>query len=487
MLIFWAMLADWMSIIGREKFLNTRIAADFDTAFILKWGGDYGPLSLRGEFWRLITSVFLHFNFVHLALNMLFLWRLGKPLDRIFGRAQALAIFLVTGAAASLASLAWHPMDLSAGSSGAIHGQGGVLIALLVLARPRLNLSRRDIIVTLIWLVLLVPFGVLSGHPSKHTDYAAHVGGVVSGLLVGAALAGTLRLSQAEGVHQQNQLLRFGAVALVAVLAFVTQRRSHAVTEPVPEISFATPGSDSPAGKSPVKQVFLNLKGDPKLVHRFSTFLNLELEEDGIAIAKDRTEADAVINGEVHIKAERRDLAFRVIEMQITANGDVERSSSCTTVRSDEDDDFFKTSARDVARKLRDKYPDARTVSLDTASDMTASTEFGKDFLEQLKTSGFTVAPSTPADVAVRIKLAVQKVSVDENSTAYDIKAVSRNGTGLFNSHGSGVTSTGLADASQGACAVSWMYRYQGDPLLAAARDLANSFRTPNTTVPAGH
>lgn len=487
--IFYALVIHWNTVVGNEKFLNTRIGADFDTALLLDWGADYGPLTLRGEFWRLITSIFLHANIVHLALNMLFLWRLGKPVDRIFGRTQAITIFLLTGAAGSMTSLAWHPVQVSVGASGAIYGQGGVLIALLALARGRLNLSRRNITVILIWLILLVPFGLLSGHPSKYIDYVAHAGGTVSGLLIGAALAGTLRLAPAERIDRQNQLLRFASVAWVAIFAFVTQRTSLVRQKPDSLTSVSIPVFDPTAGKSPVKQVFLTLKGDAKLVHRFSTFLNLELEDRGITIAKNAPEADTVINGEVHAEAERKNIGVRLIEMQITANGKVNKSNSCGTVNDTEAGDFFQGSAGDVAHQLREQYPEARTLSLDKASEMAASQEFSSAFPGELKSFGFTLVPSTPADIAVRIKIAAQKVSMDENLTVYDIKAVSRDGTVLFDDHGSGPTSARSTEAPPAVCpdyfvAIDLMYRYQNDPLLAAARQLADKLRVPNSTLP---
>lgn len=488
--IFYALLAHWRSVAGNEKFLQTGIGADFDRALLLEWGADYGPLTLRGEFWRLVISIFLHANIVHLALNMLFLWRLGKPLDRIFGRAQALALFLLTGAAGSMASMAWHPMQASVGSSGAVYGQGGVLIALLALARGRLNLSRRNITVILIWLVLLVPFGLLSGHPSKYTDYAAHAGGIVSGLLIGAALAGTLRLSQAERVDRQTQLLRFATVAWIAVFAFVTQWSGKTIKEPYEASSFSMTEPNFAASKAPVKTVFLDLKGDPKLVHRFSTFLNLELENDGIAIAKSSPEADAVIDGEVHAKSERKNLGFGVIETQISANSSVEKMESCASVSTAEEGDFFQGSAGYVASQIRDKYPGARTVSLDTASDMAASQGFGSAFPGELKTSGFTVVRSAPADITVRIHLVAQKISVDESLAAYDIRVVTPKGAAMFNKHGTGVLFARFTGAPPAVCSLSFAdlrWLYENDPLFAAARELASNLRVPNSTLVSHH
>src|SRR5437016_10812037 len=65
-LVFYAMLAHSIAITGTEKFLNTRVAANFDSELLGLWGSDYGPLTLGGQFWRVITSTFVHLNIVHL-------------------------------------------------------------------------------------------------------------------------------------------------------------------------------------------------------------------------------------------------------------------------------------------------------------------------------------------------------------------------------------------------------------------------------------
>jgi membrane associated rhomboid family serine protease len=99
------------------------------------------------------------------------LWRLGRPLDRLFSSKEALLIYLFTGVASSLTSLAWHPTFLKLGSSGAIFGQAGVLVPLLALAK--LNLPRRQAFGIVLWIVLMAPFGLLLGHFDKTTDYTA--------------------------------------------------------------------------------------------------------------------------------------------------------------------------------------------------------------------------------------------------------------------------------------------------------------------------
>jgi tetratricopeptide (TPR) repeat protein len=168
-------------------------------------------------------------NLFHLASNMLFLWRLGKPLDRLLSRTQTLLIYLFTGAASSLISLAWHPTFLKLGSSGAIFGQAGVLIALLALAK--LNLPRRQTLGIVFWIVLMAPFGLILGHFDKTTDYAAHLGGLVSGLAIGVLLVWVLRGSPLERSTRQRRVLVVSGFAIVLSFGGVIALRHDVVRQ----------------------------------------------------------------------------------------------------------------------------------------------------------------------------------------------------------------------------------------------------------------
>jgi membrane associated rhomboid family serine protease len=171
----------------------------------------------------------VHFNIFHLGGNMLFLWLLGRPLDRHLSRTQTLVLYLFTGAASSLVSLAWHPTFLSAGSSGAIFGQAGALIALLALTK--LRLPRRRILGILLWLGFLMPFQLLFDTFSKRTDYAAHAGGLVSGLAIGALLTWSLRGSPLEHAARQRRALAAMIFTLVLGFGVVIAIRHNIVTQ----------------------------------------------------------------------------------------------------------------------------------------------------------------------------------------------------------------------------------------------------------------
>ena len=93
---------------------------------LLRWGADFGPRTLSGEPWRLLTSTFLHFGIIHLALNMWCLWALGTLAEPLFGWAAFLLLYLLSGLGGSVLSMLVHPMVVSAGASGAVFEMSGI-------------------------------------------------------------------------------------------------------------------------------------------------------------------------------------------------------------------------------------------------------------------------------------------------------------------------------------------------------------------------
>jgi len=159
---------------------------------LLRWGADFGPYTLGGQYWRLVTSSFLHIGIVHLVLNLGYLLLFGRVAERVFGTLVTAGIYLLTGMAASLLSVNWHPMIISAGASGAIFGLGGALIAVLFYGRflGRLRLPKKPLgYVTRLGLYTLIA-GLF---PTPGIDYVAHLGGLIAGLLVGFWLVRLLR------------------------------------------------------------------------------------------------------------------------------------------------------------------------------------------------------------------------------------------------------------------------------------------------------
>src|SRR5215813_14433407 len=86
-----------------------------ETDDLLRWGADYGPYTLGGQYWRMVSSSFLHIGILHLAVNMWCLLRLGRMLEKLVGAWIVAGVYLLTGVGAALLSLSWNPMRVSAG------------------------------------------------------------------------------------------------------------------------------------------------------------------------------------------------------------------------------------------------------------------------------------------------------------------------------------------------------------------------------------
>src|SRR6266536_2043456 len=154
---------------------------------LVRWGANFGPYTMGGQWWRLLSCVFLHIGIIHIGFNMWCLWDLGRPAESLYGHWTFGAVYLITGIAASVTSTAWHPTGLSAGASGAIFGIAGALIASFYLGE--FSLPRAAVAGTLRSVVMFAGYNLIFGAMSGRTDNAAHVGGLVSGLILGALIA----------------------------------------------------------------------------------------------------------------------------------------------------------------------------------------------------------------------------------------------------------------------------------------------------------
>ncbi|MEU9250693.1 rhomboid family intramembrane serine protease [Streptomyces sp. NPDC048270] len=159
-----------------------------------------------GQYHRLLTSVFLHVEWWHIIGNMIGLWVIGGPLEAALGRARYLAVYLLSGLGGSaLVYLLTAPNTPTLGASGAVFG---LLGATVVLAR-RLRYEMRPVIVMVV-LMLFLTFVPLGG--SLNVSWQAHVGGLVTGALVGLGM-----LQPNAGKHRT--LVQAGTCVVVFLLA----------------------------------------------------------------------------------------------------------------------------------------------------------------------------------------------------------------------------------------------------------------------------
>lgn len=160
----------------------------FKAIDLLHWGGNYRPAIMDGQWWRLVSSVFLHGGLIHLIANMAGLLFVGIFLEPLLGRIRYALIYLVTGILASCASSWWHPATVSVGASGAIFGLYGLFLALLLLKIFPKDLNKVFLTSTLVFVGYNLLMGLSGG-----VDNAAHIGGLISGFIIGLILAPGLR------------------------------------------------------------------------------------------------------------------------------------------------------------------------------------------------------------------------------------------------------------------------------------------------------
>jgi rhomboid protease GluP len=154
---------------------------------LLKWGANYGPLSLGAEPWRILASNYVHGGIIHIALNMWCLWSLGFLAERVFDPWTYVLTYTFCGLAGSIASLWWHPTAVGVGASGAIFGLAGALISALYLGH--LPISKQAVQGTLKSLLMFAGYNLFFGAAVKVVDNSAHIGGLLAGLALGAVLA----------------------------------------------------------------------------------------------------------------------------------------------------------------------------------------------------------------------------------------------------------------------------------------------------------
>jgi rhomboid protease GluP len=186
----------------------------------LRLGANYGPYTIAGQWWRLLTCVFIHGGLLHIAFNMWCLWNLGRLAESIYGHWTFGAVYLIAGLGASLGSLVWHASNPvpSVGASGAIFGIAGALIASFYLGE--FSLPRAAVSGMLRSVVTFVGYNLVFGVIATGIDNSAHVGGLLMGLLLGALIAKVA--PGQDDVPRRVGVLLFG-VALVVVGAMWLQ------------------------------------------------------------------------------------------------------------------------------------------------------------------------------------------------------------------------------------------------------------------------
>ncbi len=162
-----------------------------DTFTLLAFGAQNNELLQNGEWFRLITPAFIHIGLLHLIMNSYALWTIGPLVEKLYGSARFLAIYLLTAAGGCLASYLNHArqhdlIGVSAGASGAIFGLFGVIAVFSF--RYRNELPQRFLKALKSSVLPVIGLNLLIGFSLTYVDNAAHIGGLLTGALLALAV-----------------------------------------------------------------------------------------------------------------------------------------------------------------------------------------------------------------------------------------------------------------------------------------------------------
>lgn len=189
---------------------------------LLHFGANSTVDVLNGEWYRLLTAMFVHIGILHIATNMWCLWNLGLLGEPLLGPLGLIAVYVLTGVAGNLLSIAWdviyaHTAGVGAGASGAVFGIAGILIVLLSnrkLPIPWSELKRLRTSVVRFAAINLVIGAATIFAGSIRIDNSAHIGGFLCGLALGPGLVGRMTAGRVKYLSRQKLVFGVAAFAL---------------------------------------------------------------------------------------------------------------------------------------------------------------------------------------------------------------------------------------------------------------------------------
>lgn len=183
-----------------------------DKLTLISFGANLDSLVKEGQIYRLITCIFLHIGLFHLLCNMYSLYVIGKEIENLYGKIKYLCIFLGSGICGSLFSIAFTHNTISAGASGAIFGLLGSLLYFGYYYRAYLgNTIKRSVLPVII-------INLAIGFTASSIDNAAHIGGLVGGILLSMMIGVPGKSSKKDKIN--GTILTIIYLAFICYLAF---------------------------------------------------------------------------------------------------------------------------------------------------------------------------------------------------------------------------------------------------------------------------
>ena len=187
------------------------------------WGSNFTTLTLSGDWWRLLTCVFIHFGLIHIAMNMYCLYSIGSFLEPMLGKPKYIAAYLCTGVLSSLVSLWWHKEGVnSAGASGAVFGMYGLFLAMLTTDLIPKHVRQPLLQSIGIFIAFNLFYGVKGG-----VDNSAHIGGLLSGFIIGYLYVYSIK-KERQG---QKTVWMIPAIVLITIGIAYMYLQQHKVSD----------------------------------------------------------------------------------------------------------------------------------------------------------------------------------------------------------------------------------------------------------------
>ena len=162
------------------------------TAYSIHYfGGNYGPDIFNGQFWRLLVSNYIHIGFIHLLFNMWCLYSIGLELERFLGAQYFFLVYTLSGVSGSICSYFINYNIIGAGASGAIFGISGSLLVIVYYIN---NKSDGRIQYNYSPLLFFIGYNVLFGFIVPGIDNAAHIGGLIAGVIISLGIINSRKL-----------------------------------------------------------------------------------------------------------------------------------------------------------------------------------------------------------------------------------------------------------------------------------------------------
>jgi rhomboid protease GluP len=184
---------------------------------LLRWGANFGPYTLRDEWWRLFTCEFVHIGFGHLFANMVSMIYIGLLLEPLIGTLRFITVYLLATVAAALLSVWWDGYAIGAGASGAALGMYGMMLMFSIVARKMF--APGELGAFFIWAVFVIGFNLLYGLKDG-IDNSAHLGGIFYGMFAALVFYPSYRKKESFSVTLLNDVVLIVISIGIFVLAY---------------------------------------------------------------------------------------------------------------------------------------------------------------------------------------------------------------------------------------------------------------------------